>query len=86
MWVTCGRQQGVKSGVAVNPARVWQSPGRKRGGAVAGGGLRVPEGEPQLLDVVELEVHYHIYSCLGMKGPVRQTGACAHHVHSAHVK
>lgn len=33
------------------------SPGRQRGTAITGGGLAVPEGQPQLLNVLKLEVH-----------------------------
>ena len=39
-------------------------PGRERGGAVTRGRFGVPEGKPQLLHVVELQVHHDVQGCL----------------------
>jgi hypothetical protein len=48
-------------------ARQWLSPGRERGGAVTGRGLGIPKGQPQLLNVVKLEVHDDVQGGLGEK-------------------
>lgn len=42
-------------------------PGGQSSGAITRGCLRTPEGLPQLLDVVELEVHHNIQSGLTAK-------------------
>lgn len=56
-------------------------PGRQSSGAITRGCLGTPEGLPQLLDVVELEIHHHIQSGLTAKnttGSALSSSAATH--------